>query len=55
MFAFGDAGFYGSLGAAPPVDHVIGMAVARDERGYWLLRRDGTIAVFGSAMSQTTL
>jgi len=38
VFSFGDAGFYGSMGAAPPSSRtpVVAIASTSDGRGYWL-------------------
>ena len=47
--AFGDAGFYGSLGASPPPTPIVGVAPTPDGGGYWMLEADGTVHAFGDA------
>ncbi len=49
IFAFGDAGFYGSMGGTPLNRPVVGMAATPDGRGYWLVASDGGIFAFGDA------
>jgi hypothetical protein len=49
VFAFGDAGFFGSMGATHLVQPVVGMATTRDGGGYWLVAADGGIFAFGDA------
>jgi hypothetical protein len=49
IFAFGDAGFYGSMGGAALSRPVVGMAATPDGRGYWLVASDGGIFAFGDA------
>ena len=49
IFTFGDAGFYGSEGAAPLQAPVVGMAATADGKGYWLVASDGGIFTFGHA------
>ena len=51
VFAFGDAGFYGSLPGigVTPAAPVVGMARTPDGRGYWLLGADGGVFAFGDA------
>ena len=49
VFAFGDAGFYGSMGAKPLNQPVVGMAATPDGKGYWLVAADGGIFAFGDA------
>ena len=36
VFAYGDAGFYGSMGGSSLVAPVVGMAATPDGKGYWL-------------------
>ena len=49
VFAFGDAGFYGSMGGAALTRPIVGMAATADGRGYWLVASDGGIFAFGDA------
>jgi hypothetical protein len=51
IYAFGDAGFYGSLpaGGVTPSHPVVGMAATPDGRGYWLVASDGGIFSVGDA------
>jgi hypothetical protein len=49
VFAFGDAAFYGSMGAKPLNEPVVGMAATPDGQGYWLVASDGGIFAFGDA------
>ena len=48
IFAFGDAGFYGSTGASASNAPIVGMA-ATDGKGYWLVAADGGIFAYGDA------
>ncbi len=49
LFAFGDAGFYGSMGGQPLNRSIVGMAATRDGKGYWLVASDGGLFAFGDA------
>ncbi len=49
VFAFGDAGFYGSTGGMVLNRPIVGMASTPDGRGYWLVASDGGIFAFGDA------
>ena len=49
VFAFGDAGFYGSMGAVRLAAPVVGMASTPDGHGYWLVGADGGVFAFGDA------
>ncbi|MHB8498911.1 MAG: protease pro-enzyme activation domain-containing protein, partial [Acidimicrobiales bacterium] len=49
VFAFGDAGFHGSLGGTPLAKPVVGMATTPDGGGYWLVGSDGGVFAFGDA------
>ncbi len=51
VFAFGDAGFYGSMGGQPLNKPIVGMASTPDGRGYWLVASDGGVFAFGDAPS----
>jgi hypothetical protein len=49
VFAFGDAGFYGSMGGTHLNAPIRGIAVTPDGKGYWLVAGDGGIFAFGDA------
>ncbi|HEY4929689.1 MAG TPA: hypothetical protein VIH95_11110 [Acidimicrobiales bacterium] len=49
IFAFGDAGFYGSAGSLPLNKPIVGMAATTDGKGYWLVASDGGIFAYGDA------
>ena len=49
IFAFGDAGFFGSMGAHHLNQPIVGMASTPDGGGYWLVASDGGIFNFGDA------
>ena len=49
IFAFGDAGFFGSTGAMRLAQPVVGMATTPSTRGYWLVAGDGGVFAFGDA------
>ncbi len=49
IFAFGDAGFYGSTGSLTLNRPIVGMAPTPDGGGYWLVAADGGIFAFGDA------
>ena len=49
VFAFGDAGFYQSLGGTKLNAPIVGMAAAPDGKGYWLVGADGGVFSFGDA------
>jgi ribosomal protein L24E len=49
IFAFGDAGFYGSEGGRPLDAPIVGMASTPDGKGYWEVASDGGIFAFGDA------
>jgi subtilase family serine protease len=49
VFAFGDAGFYGSMGGRALTRPVVGMAATPDGGGYWLVASDGGLFAFGDA------
>ncbi len=48
IFTFGDAGFYGSMGATPLNAPVVGMAADPSTGGYWLVASDGGIFSFNA-------
>ena len=49
IFAFGDAGFYGSMGGHPLNRPIVGMAATPSGKGYWLVASDGGLFAFGDA------
>ncbi len=49
IFAFGDAGFFGSTGGLTLNKPIVGMAATPDGKGYWLVASDGGIFAFGDA------
>jgi hypothetical protein len=49
IFAFGDAGFYGSMGGKALNAGVVGIAATPDGKGYWEVAADGGIFAFGDA------
>ena len=49
IFAFGDAGFSGSMGAKALNSPIVGLAATPDGGGYWLAAADGGIFAFGDA------
>ena len=50
VFAFGDAGFRGSMGGQSLNAVVVGIARTPDGLGYWLAAADGGVFAFGDAM-----
>jgi hypothetical protein len=49
IFPFGSASGYGSTGAMPLNQPIVGMTPTASGRGYWLVARDGGIFAFGDA------
>ena len=49
VFAFGDAAFYGSMGAHGLTQPIVCMASDPDGNGYWLVAADGGVFAFGDA------
>src|SRR5207302_1542060 len=49
IFAFGDAGFFGSTGSIRLNRPIVGMAPTPTGQGYWMVARDGGIFDFGDA------
>ena len=49
VFAFGNAGYYGSAGGAHLNKPIVGMAATPDGGGYWLVASDGGVFAFGDA------
>jgi hypothetical protein len=49
MYAFGDAGFYGSMASHPLDEPMVGFAATPTGRGYWEVAADGGIFAFGDA------
>jgi hypothetical protein len=50
IFAFGNAGYYGSMGGKPLDKPIVGMAATADNLGYWEVASDGGIFAFGDAV-----
>ena len=48
IFAFGDAGYFGSTGGQILRKPVVGIAASPDGEGYWEVASDGGIFSFGS-------
>jgi hypothetical protein len=49
LFAFGNAGFYGSMGGQALNQPIVGMAATKNGRGYWEVASDGGLFAFGDA------
>jgi hypothetical protein len=49
VFAFGDAGFFGSTGGIALHRPIVGVAATPSGRGYWLVASDGGVFAFGDA------
>jgi hypothetical protein len=49
VFAYGDAGFYGSMAGKPFTGPAVGIAETPSGLGYWLVASDGGIFAFGDA------
>ncbi|MDQ1515781.1 MAG: hypothetical protein QOE80_1611, partial [Actinomycetota bacterium] len=49
IFAFGNAGFFGSTGSLRLRQPIVGMAATPSGNGYWLVAADGGIFAFGDA------
>ena len=49
VYAFGDAGFYGSMGGRHLNAPITGIATTPDRHGYWLLAADGGVFSYGDA------
>ena len=49
IFAFGDAGFYGSTGAIKLTKRIQQMAATPSGKGYWMVAGDGGVFAFGDA------
>ena len=55
IFAFGGAGFDGSMGAKHLNSPIVGMASTPTGNGYWLVAADGGIFAFGDASFQGSM
>jgi hypothetical protein len=49
LFAFGSAGFFGSMGGKHLNAPVVGIAATPDSKGYWEVASDGGLFAFGDA------
>ena len=49
VFSFGDATFYGSMGATHLAAGITGIASTHDGKGYWMVGGDGGVFAFGDA------
>jgi hypothetical protein len=49
VFAFGDAGFYGSMGGHFLAAPIVGIVGTTSGNGYWLVAADGGVFAFGDA------
>ena len=49
IFAFGDAGFYGSTGGQHISAPIAGIQASSTGNGYWMVAKDGGIFAFGDA------
>ncbi|MEA3076499.1 MAG: hypothetical protein QOF60_1407 [Actinomycetota bacterium] len=49
IFAFGDAGYFGSTGAVQLNKPIVGMTSTPSGSGYWLVASDGGVFAFGDA------
>jgi hypothetical protein len=49
VFSFGDAGFFGSLGAVHLSSPIVGISATPDGKGYWMVGADGGVFSFGDA------
>ena len=52
VFAFGDAGFFGSLGGQSLGSPIAGLAATPTGNGYWLVAQDGYVFTEGDAVYQ---
>jgi hypothetical protein len=50
VFAYGDAGFYGSASGLPITAPIVGSASTSDGNGYWLFSADGGVFAYGDAV-----
>lgn len=49
VFAFGDAGFFGSTGGIKLNQPIVGMSATPSGQGYWMVASDGGIFAYGDA------
>ncbi|HVA42415.1 MAG TPA: NlpC/P60 family protein, partial [Acidimicrobiales bacterium] len=49
VFAFGDATYYGSMGASPSVEPAEKIVGTQDGQGYWIVDQNGTDYGYGDA------
>lgn len=55
VFAYGDAGFFGSAGDLTLNAPIVGMAATPDGGGYWLVASDGGVFSYGDAAYQGSM
>jgi len=48
VFAFGDAGYFGSMGGQHLNQPIVGIAADNTTYGYWLVASDGGLFAFGA-------
>src|ERR1700694_5699461 len=49
VFAYGNAGFFGSLGGTHLNSSIVGIVPTPSSQGYWLVAADGGVFGFGDA------
>jgi hypothetical protein len=49
VFAYGDAGFYGSLGSVPQARPIVAITSTSDGQGYWFTNNNGAVSAYGDA------
>ncbi len=50
VFAYGDAGFFGSGGGTALAKPIVGISSTPDGGGYWLVAADGGVFAYGDAI-----
>jgi len=49
VFAYRDAGFFGSMGGTHPNQPIVRMTPTSDGQGYWFVASDGGVVNYGDA------